>query len=288
MGRTKGFELLNNLRYSTVKLVVPKQSGGVGFGTGFFFDMEYMDGSHCLLLVTNKHMADDWQSLSFRINKMDDKKKPILGDTVQITLKNSPSQRWIEHPDVDLCVFEVWPHLKPVLDSGTKLCFRYLHEGLIPKGYMIDNVSPIEDILMIGYPDAMADDKNNLPIVRRGITATDFKVDYNGKKEFLIDASIFKGSSGSPVMICHIGSFPNPDGTLLFGERMYFLGVQYRGEFTRFQDPIYARDSNGVVQDVNGLYSRNFNDLGFCVKSECMMYFKDIIKQQGWAMVRTK
>lgn len=59
MGRTKGFELLNNLRYSTVKLIVTKQSGGVGCGTGFFFDMEYMDGSHCLLLVTNKHMAND-------------------------------------------------------------------------------------------------------------------------------------------------------------------------------------------------------------------------------------
>lgn len=25
-----------------------------------------------------------------------------------------------------------------------------------------------------------------------------------------------------------------------------------------------------------------------CVKSECMLWFKDVIKQQGWAMYRTK
>lgn len=78
MGRIKGFELLNNLRYFTVKPVVPKQSGGVGYGTGLFFNVAHIDGTNCFLLVTNKHVARDWQSLSFRIKRMDDKRKPIL------------------------------------------------------------------------------------------------------------------------------------------------------------------------------------------------------------------
>lgn len=36
---------------------------------------------------------------------------------------------------------------------------------------------------------------------RRGITATNINFDYNGKKEFVIDAACFPGSSGFPVFI---------------------------------------------------------------------------------------
>ena len=283
---SKGFKILDELRYSTTKLTVYKKAGRVGLGTGFFFDMKYTDGKHCLLLVTNKHMAEDWHKLTFRINKADAKNNPILGDAVQITLTNTPTQKCIEHPDVDLCVFEVWPSIKSVWDSGVKLCYRSLHEGLLPQNYTINYVGPIEDIIMIGYPDGMADEKNNLPIVRRGITATDFKVDYNGKKEFLIDASIFKGSSGSPVLICNLGSYTNPDGHLILGDRCFFLGVQYRGEFSKYQQNIYVKNAEGEYVNTPDVLSANFNDLGFCVKSECLLFFKEEIKKQGWTLFR--
>ena len=284
----KGFELLNELRYSTVKLIVCKNNGATSCGTGFFFEMNYGGGMHCLLLVTNKHMAKEWKLLTFKINKGDEMFKPILGDTVQITLSNNPTQKWIEHPDVDLCVFDVWPQIKAVWDSGTNLGYRCLHEGLIPDEYTKGFISPIEDILMIGYPDAMADDKNNLPIVRRGVTATDFKVDYNGNKEFLIDASIFKGSSGSPIIICNWGNYTNPDGHLILGNRLYFLGVQYRGEFSKYQQNIYIKDDKGNYLNAPDFLSMNFNNLGFCVKSECVLYFKEEVKRQGWMQYRTK
>lgn len=284
----RGYQLLNELRYSTVKLTVRQNSGAVSCGTGFFFDLNYGGGMHCLLLVTNKHMAIDWQLLTFRINKGDDKLNPILGDTVQITLTNNPSQKWIEHPDVDLCAFEVWPQIKTVWDAGTKLGYRSLHEGLIPNDATKSIIGPIEDILMIGYPDAMADDRNNLPIVRRGITATDFNVDYNGNKEFLIDASIFKGSSGSPILICNLGSYTNAEGHLILGDRFFLLGVQYKGQFSKFQQNIYVKDSSGNFNNAPDILSMNFNDLGFCVKSECILYFKEEVKRRGWQMYRTK
>ena len=54
---------------------------------------------------------------------------------------------------------------------------------------------------MIGYPIGLIDEYNNKPIVRKGITATTYNIDYNGKKEFLIDIACFPGSSGSPIFI---------------------------------------------------------------------------------------
>jgi len=279
---SKGFKILNDLRYATTKLVVHTTTGTGNVGTGFFYELEIEEGVSCLLLVTNKHMVKDWKTISFKINKADEQREPILGDAVQITLDNTPTQKWIEHPDVDLCVFAIGHLIKSIYDSGIELCFRTFFKGHIPNDETIKGISSIEEILMIGYPDAMADEKHNLPIVRRGITATDFKIDYNGNKEFLIDASIFKGSSGSPIVICDIGSFINADGQLCLGDRIFFLGVQYRGEFSKFQDNIYVKNKKGDYENNPDILSTYFDDLGFCVKSECLLYFKDEIKRQGW------
>lgn len=53
----------------------------------------------------------------------------------------------------------------------------------------LGELSAIEDIIMIGYPDGIWDSINNQPIIRRGITATQPKNNFNGKQEFLIDAA---------------------------------------------------------------------------------------------------
>ncbi len=44
---------------------------------------------------------------------------------------------------------------------------------------------------MIGYPNGIWDEANNMPIIRRGITATHPNFNYNGKPEFMIDAACF-------------------------------------------------------------------------------------------------
>jgi hypothetical protein len=54
-------------------------------------------------------------------------------------------------------------------------------------------------VLFIGYPDGRYDQANNLPILRAGKIASLPKVDFDGKPEFLIDAQVYRGSSGSPV-----------------------------------------------------------------------------------------
>ena len=64
----------------------------------------------------------------------------------------------------------------------------------------MNKLDAMEDVIMVGYPVGLWDSVNNRPIFRRGITATDPKVDFEGKKEFLIDCACIWGSSGSPVI----------------------------------------------------------------------------------------
>ena len=58
-----------------------------------------------------------------------------------------------------------------------------------------------------------------------GVTATPPVLDYCGNPAFLIDASVFPGSSGSPVLIVNSGSYASKDGALVVGGRILFLGV---------------------------------------------------------------
>jgi hypothetical protein len=51
----------------------------------------------------------------------------------------------------------------------------------------------------VGFPDGKFDRKHFLPIMRRGHVATSPELDFDGERIFLIDASVFPGSSGSPV-----------------------------------------------------------------------------------------
>lgn len=49
----------------------------------------------------------------------------------------------------------------------------------------MNKLDAMEDVIMVGYPVGLWDSVNNRPIFRRGITATDPKVDFEGKKNFM-------------------------------------------------------------------------------------------------------
>lgn len=51
-------------------------------------------------------------------------------------------------------------------------------------------------------------------------------VDFNGEPKFLIDASVFGGSSGSPVFIIDFGGKPDRNSNVLIGNPVViFVGV---------------------------------------------------------------
>lgn len=135
---------------------------------------------------------------------------------------------------------------------------------------------------MIGYPNGLWDSVNNMPIVRRGSMATNISLDHNGKREFVIDAACFPGSSGSPVILFNKGGYTDKKGNLNWGNgRLYLLGILYAGPQLTVTGEIKVVTVPNVQQKALSV-SHIPNNLGYIIKSNVILdfipFFKTFLK----------
>ena len=198
------------LAHSTVRIECDIAVGGVSTGTGFFYSLNRKGDEHVPVIVTNKHVVAGSTNGRFLLTLQSADGGPDIGAYKSFQLDGF-QQRWVPHPDsnVDLCVMPIAPLLRDALATNTKFFFATLDKSLIPTSEEIGDMLGLENVMMVGYPNGLWDKTNNLPIFRKGVIATDYKRDWNGRKEFLIDAACFPGSSGSPVILFDVGGVSN-------------------------------------------------------------------------------
>jgi hypothetical protein len=139
---------------------------------------------------------------------------------------------------------------------------------------------------MVGYPIGLWDEVNNLPLIRRGITASHPAIDFRGRSECVIDAACFPGSSGSPVLIVNEGMVVSKKGMNVGSSRVIFLGVLHSG-------PILEADGTISVQEIptqNTLASSTkvMIHLGYVIKAKELRvlgeHIKEVLKERGGAL----
>ena len=141
--------------------------------------------------------------------------------------------------------------------------------SLIPSKETLEELDALEEIIFIGYPSGIWDRKNLLPIVRKGITATPIAVDFDGERKFLVDASVFPGSSGSPVFLYNAGSYHDKKSNLVVGSRLLFLGILTSVFYTKEENEIRLVPAPTVDRPV--AVSRQMIDLGVVYKWNLIM-----------------
>lgn len=270
--------ITEQIQHSTIRIETILNNGNISTGTGFFFNfLKQDDGSHIPAIVTNKHVVKDSKIGSFRLTLVDDNNNPKYTYTKEYKIPDFES-KWIKHPDIeiDLCAFPIGGLLNLAKDNNEKFYYVPLGKSLILSDEELEKLTAMEDITMVGYPNGIWDEVNNLPIFRRGITATHPKMNYNGKEEFMIDAACFPGSSGSPVMLLNEGSYPTQGG-LVMGTRLHLLGVLYAGP---------QHTAAGEIKIVNiptrqepVAVSRIPNNLGLIIKAKKLIELESEIKR---------
>jgi hypothetical protein len=221
------------LTYSTVRIECEDVKGNIFTGTGYFFRFreDKKKGLHVPVVITNKHVVAGSKRGKLIFTKANDKNEPIDTEHFSIFIDNFEDW-WKKHPDpeVDLCAMPIAPFLKEAEKRSEKLFYIPLDKSLLPTNEQLEELSALEEVVMVGYPNGIWDQINNKPILRKGVTATHPNFDYNGKKEFLIDMACFPGSSGSPVFILNEGGYRDKKGNTYLGRsRIILLGTLYAG-----------------------------------------------------------
>jgi len=252
-------------------------------GTGFFFEFSY-EGSSVPVIVTNAHVIDSLNSIVFYFKQKSNDGKPLYNSIERVHLEKE-DLKWIRHPDpkVDLAVLPLTPMVRQFQAKHNKqLFFAAYEEKHIPNDSVTNSLSAIEEILMVGYPHGIRDIYNDLPVVRRGITATPFNFDYNSKKEFLCDLSVSPGSSGSPVLVFNPSSFTDKYGKLYMKSRFLFLGISHLAFISPYEATVSTEgDTPGkVIPNPSRITTSIPFNIAVAIKSTKLLDFKPLLKPE--------
>lgn len=243
--------LSKKLMFNTIRIDTVLDDGSEGAGTGFFFNC-FLSERPYPFLVTNRHVVERAAvgRLSFTASHDG---LPAIGDKIELDIGNF-AQQWFYHPDpsVDLAILPVALIEQALAQEARQVYFHAIDINLIPTADELNNFDALEPVLFIGYPNGVWDHVNLMPIMRRGTTATAMQLDFEGRQEFLIDASVYPGSSGSPVFLY------TPDFSQTPSHRkFYFIGVI---------SSVFYREEEGDSCPTTGC--SEMIDLGLVVKAQ--------------------
>lgn len=199
---------LDQLMKCAVRIETKLSKGGIATGSGFAYRFaEQENGSHIPAIVTNKHVIEDAVSVSIPISTADHTGN--LTRKYELVTYEIHKNNVIHHPDsdVDLCAILTAPIHNHFHNKGKQPTFVHLNKSIVADMETFSNLLPLEEVMMVGFPNGIWDQANNGAIARRGVIATMPSDDYQGKKQFVVDMACFPGSSGSPVFLANLNGY---------------------------------------------------------------------------------
>jgi len=266
------------LIHTTVRIECSKPDGNYS-GTGFFYTFFYEERERVPVIITNLHVINGATHIKLFLTE-----EISAGDTTKLQVScysmDCTNDFFIHHPDpkVDLAIIPFLPFIQWSQQAGHRLrSSTLIKSNIITQDYISNYLSKIEDVLVAGYPDGIWDNINNLPIIRKGLTATPLQSDFRGKREFLIDSAIYGGSSGSPVFIYDNGAFLEGKD-LKKGVRIFLVGIvssvfqhSVNGSFEITEVP--TKTTGAVATLVP-------NNLGIVIKAAEILAFEPVLRQR--------
>ena len=218
--------IATQLLFTTAPILIEQSDGKTKTGTCFFYNVQHSTNADLQipLLITNRHVIEDGKRGIVQMFKMGPDGLPKSKDKLNIEFDSQFLSAAFVDKTMDLAAFPIAPLINLASTSGTPLFFRATDKSILPTQNIIDEFSAIEEIIFIGYPSGIIDTISGFPIIRKGVTATPIWSDFQGTKQYLIDAGVFPGSSGSPVFIYNQGSYASGNN-LILGTRVILAGV---------------------------------------------------------------
>lgn len=267
----KPISISERMMFNTVRLVASDRSSGTGYFYNFVIDNKIVP-----VIITNKHVVNynSNETMTFYLHLRNGENES--NESYQVTL----TLNWIFHSKKDLCFCFVNPVFEFVKkQTGKDVFYIAIDETILPSQKMLEELSALEELVMVGYPIGLWDKNNNFPIFRKGYTASHPAIDFNESGIGLVDMACFPGSSGSPIYILNEGGYKDKVGNLNWEQsRIIFIGTLFSGPIYDATGKLVVTDiptSNQVVESHTGIMV----NLGYYIKSSEILEFKNIIKE---------
>ena len=186
---------------------------------------------------------------------------------------------WHLHPTEDLAFFNLTNLLETF--KITNPFFVTIDKTNIPSASDLEGLDVVNDVLMIGYPNGLFDNRSFFPLFRVGKTAFHPAFDFCGFKRGLVDMACLPGSSGSPIFVYNDGTFVDKKkNAMVVGSRLIFLGIEFSMPIRLNQDVYEKTNIPGQFKSTNYIVAEDIN-YGHYIKSSEMMAFDSTFNKLG-------
>ena len=269
----KPVSISEQMMFSTVRL----ESVDGSSGTGFFFNYEF-DGKIITVLITNKHVVNNnpKEEMKFQLHLCEmANQTSSLKESFTVTYQTE----WIFHSKHDLCFTFVKPLFEEVCKkTGKRVFFIPITEDIIYDKKRLEDLSALEQVVMVGYPNGLWDHIHNYPLFRRGYTSAHPAYDFNRDGVGVVDMACFNGSSGSPIFILDEGGYLDKNTrTFNMKGRVVFLGILFEGPRKLEIGELVNVDVKMKQKTVSLTHS--LINLGYYIKSYELNEFRERIKK---------
>lgn len=171
-------------------------------------------------LVSNRHVFENEDTLVVSFNP----RAAGAAQKVRISMRDQERKpRWFAHPNPEIDVAVLPVAFKFLEDQGLLFDFFRSHEHVAGRDRMSESgVSEGDDVYVLGFPLGLVGEPRNMVVARRGSIARIRDCLEKATPSFLIDAFVFPGNSGGPVIV-------RPGVTAVSGTRAvgkaYLIGV---------------------------------------------------------------
>jgi len=176
-----------SLFQATCKMISYSGKEQAGVGTSFFVRF-----NNTLFLLTTYHQVQNTSHIRILLLSDNEKSKKR---TLEI-----PTSEFIKIVNLDLAMTDVSSIIRETNLTQTLKLKAFVLEDDID---YLNDIDLLDDIFFIGYPSGLIDTENLTPLMRRCSFSSIYSEDFSGEPAFIIDGSVFPGSSGSPVF--HVG-----------------------------------------------------------------------------------
>jgi len=273
---------LEQILFSTLRIELLNDENKLqGVGTGFLLKADFPENPEesVLLLVSNRHVFEGSQTFGITFHRRSTTSNlPQLGQTLtcQVTRKkyavfSSQDTR------IDLACINITSIISQL---GSRIYYKFLDKRVFAT-FEEPELDVGQRVVFIGYPENRYDQCHNLPVLRSGVTASHPRLNYNGEEQFLIDAQVFPGSSGSPVFF-NMKEAQYNRGQIILGSGLPYLFVGVVSA-TMIRNNIVSplpTSLKGISQEIIGL--------GLVFKATVLNRLVNLVLQEIWNKTQNK